>query len=180
MNAPAQIPAKTERPGADADVRRRAGAWARAADYGLGGLAIALMGAAAVALSLYAGRRELVGDLAEDYLARRGVLAEVEVLEVDSSGFIGRVRLGPENDPDFLAERVEVALAAPPPPEGPYALKPQAIRVVNPRLKARWTGERLSFGSLDPLIEEALSRPPTDDASPLVVIQRGELRLGTP
>jgi hypothetical protein len=121
-----------------------------------------------------------VGELAEDYLARRGVEAEVEVIEVDSSGFIGRVRLGPERDPDFTAERVEVALAAPPPPEGAYALKPRAIRVVNPRLKARWTGEKLSFGALDPLIEEALSRPPTDETGPLVVIDGGDLRLATP
>ena len=184
MNAPAQIPALEAQASTAALLPSRMPrwvfTWARVADYGLEALAIGLMGAAAAALTLYAGRRELVGDLAEDYLRRRGVEAEVEVAQVDSSGFIGRVRLGSAGDPDFVAERVEVALAAPPPPEGAYAMRPLAIRVVRPRIKARWTGERLSFGSLDPLIKEALSRPPGKDPSPLVVVEQGSLRLDTP
>ncbi|HEX8570835.1 MAG TPA: YdbH domain-containing protein, partial [Caulobacteraceae bacterium] len=162
-------------------VSRRAWRWASLADYGLEAAAVALMVVAAVGLSLYAGRRALVADLAEDYLERRGVEAEIQVYDVDSRGFVGRVRLGPASDPDFLAERVIVGLAAPPPPEGPYALRPRVIRVLRPQLKANWNGERLSFGSLDPLVREFLSKPPEPDKpSPLVLIEQGSLRLATP
>ena len=160
---------------------RRAITWARAGDWLLEGLALGLAVAVAVGFGSYAGRRALVGELAETYLERRGVASEIEVLAVDARGFVGRVRLGPASDPDFAAERVEVLLAAPPPPEGPYALRPRSIVVRRPQLKARWTGERLSFGALDPLIEEVLSRPPQDDRpGPAVRIEEGALRLSTP
>ncbi|MBW3618308.1 MAG: YdbH domain-containing protein, partial [Proteobacteria bacterium] len=150
-------------------------------DYALEAVSIGLILVAALALGGYAGRRALVGELAEAYLRDRGVEAEIEVVDVDARGFVGRVRLGPSGDPDFAADRVEVLLAAPPPPEGPYALRPQTIRVVGPRIKARWTGDRLSLGSLDPLVDEALSRPRRDDRpSPRVIMENGRLRLLTP
>jgi len=155
--------------------------WARAGDWALEGVSIGLVVAGAVGFASFAGRRAIVGELAEDLLSRRGVEASVEVLDVDSRGFIGRVRLGPAADPDFTAERVEVLLASPPPPEGPYALRPRAILVRAPRVKARWTGERLSFGALDPLVREFLSRPPDPSRpSPRVTIDDGAVRLATP
>ncbi|MDP8917156.1 MAG: hypothetical protein M3M95_08150, partial [Pseudomonadota bacterium] len=155
--------------------------WARAGDWALEGLSVGLMVAAAIGFGSFAGRRAIVGELAEDFLRRRGIESTVEVVEVDARGFVGRVRLGPESDPDFAAERVEVLLASPPPPEGPYALRPRSILVRGPRLKARWTGERLSFGALDPLVEEFLSRPPDPTRpSPRVTIDDGALRLATP
>jgi hypothetical protein len=160
---------------------RRVITWARAGDFLLEGLALGLAVAAAVGFASYTGRRVLVGELAEEYLRRRGVESEIEVLDVDARGFVGRVRLGPAADPDFAAERVEVLLEAPPPPEGPYALRPRSIVIRRPQLKARWTGERLSFGALDPIVEEALARPPEDDRpGPLVRVEDGFLRLATP
>lgn len=163
-----------------ADWRRVIG-WARAGDLALEGLSLSLMVAVAIGFGTYVGRRVIVGEVAEEYLRRRGVEAEIAVIDVDARGFIGRVRLGPAGDPDFAAERVEVLLDAPPPPEGPYALRPRSILIRRPQLKALWTGERLSFGVLDPLIEEALSRPPRDDrAGPRVTVQDGALRLFTP
>jgi hypothetical protein len=126
---------------------RRVIRWARLGDYALEGLSVGLVIVIAVGFGGYAGRRALVGDLAERYLRERGVESEIEVLAVDARGFVGRVRLGPADDPDFAADRVEVLLAAPPPPEGPYALRPRLIRVIGPQVKARWTGERLTLGS---------------------------------
>jgi hypothetical protein len=160
---------------------RRVIRWARLGDYALEVVSLGLVVAFAIGFGSYAGRRLLVGELAEAYLRQRGVEAEVRVLDVDARGFVGRVRLGPSADPDFTAERVEVLLAAPPPPEGPYALRPRTIRIVRPSVKARWTGERLSLGALDPLVEEALSRPPQEDQpGPRVLIEDGALRLLTP
>lgn len=155
--------------------------WSRAADWALEGASVALIVVVAVGFGTFAGRRALVGELAEEYLRSRGVESAVEVYDIDARGFIGRVRLGPAADPDFAAERVEVLLASPPPPEGSYALRPRAILIRRPQLKARWTGERLSFGALDPLVEEFLSRPPDPTKpSPRVTVQDGALRLATP
>lgn len=160
---------------------RKVVTWSRAADWALEGVSVGLVVVVAVGFGSFAGRRALVGELAEEYLRRRGVESVIEVYDVDARGFIGRVRLGPADDPDFTAERVQVLLASPPPPEGPYALRPRSILISQPRLKARWTGERLSFGALDPLVEEALSRPPDPDRpSPRVSVVDGALRLATP
>jgi hypothetical protein len=55
LNAPAHIPAEAEAASATPAASPRVRRWARAADYGLEALAIGLMGAAALTLSLYTG-----------------------------------------------------------------------------------------------------------------------------
>ncbi len=78
-------------------------------------------------------------------------------------------------------QRVEVdyALGLPWSRSG-LGVTPSRIRLVRPVARASWKDGKLSFGSLDPLIEEFTGRPPRPDSrGPLVIVETGRLRLDT-
>ncbi|OYW40926.1 MAG: C4-dicarboxylate ABC transporter [Brevundimonas sp. 12-68-7] len=123
-----------------------------------------------------AAREVLVG-----WLDRRGIPAQVEVERLEIDGFVGRVRIGDSANPDVTVERVEVdyGLTLPWSRTG-MGVTPTRIRLVRPVMRATWRDGRLSFGSLDPLIEEFTGRPPRPDSrGPIVVVETGRLRLDT-
>ncbi|MDP3379663.1 MAG: YdbH domain-containing protein [Brevundimonas sp.] len=131
--------------------------------------------------ALYLNRRLVAREVLVGWLDRQGIAAEVEVERVELNGFVGRIRIGDPEDPDFLAERVEVdyGLTAPWSDAG-FGARPGRIRLVAPSLRATWQDGRFSFGSLDPLIERFTGRPVQPEASsPLILVERGELRLTT-
>ncbi len=143
--------------------------------------AFAMLALAAVGLALFGGRREIARQFAEDWLRERGVEAGFSIESVDSGAFVGRVRLGPERDPVFSAERVEVAYDLTPPWAGaPFKLSTRAVRLVKPRIKVAWNGREFSAGPLDPLIKEFLARPPSDDPGPAVLVEDAHISLATP
>lgn len=126
-------------------------------------------------------RRAAARQLLIGWLDQRGIRAEVEVEKIELNGFVGKVRIGDPADPDVSVERVEVDYAV----GMPWSVRglgvtPNRIRLVRPLVKATWTDGKLSFGSLDPLIEEFTGQPPRPDSrSPLVIIETGRLRLST-
>lgn len=123
-----------------------------------------------------AARQVLVG-----WLDQRGIEAQVEVETLEIDGFVGRVTIGDPNNPDVRIERVEVDYAVGLPWSEPgLGVVPSRIRLLRPVVRATWTEGRLSFGSLDPLIEEFTGRPPQPDSTaPVVIVERGTLRLAT-
>jgi len=131
--------------------------------------------------ALYLNRRLVAREVLVGWLDRQGIAARVEVERVELDGFVGRIEVGDPGDPDFVAERVEVdySLTAPWSRTG-FGARPSRIRLVAPSLRARWAEGRFSFGSLDPLIERFTGRPVQPEAgAPLVLIERGELKLTT-
>lgn len=154
--------------------KRPGGAWPRV----LTGVVVGIM---VLLAALYLNRRMVAREVLVGWLDRQGIAAEVEVERVELNGFIGRIRIGDPEDPDFLAERVEVdySLTAPWSDAG-FGARPSRIRLVAPSLRATWKDGRFSFGSLDPLIERFTGRPVQPEASsPLVLVEQGELRLTT-
>src|SRR5690606_37801113 len=134
-----------------------------------------------LAVVLYLARREAAREVLTGWLERRGVEAEIQIERIDLDGFVGRVRAGPESAPDFTAERVEVdyAVGWPWSPTG-LGVTPSRIRLVRPVLRASWRDGELSFGSLDPVIDEFMARPPRPDArGPHVLVEEGRLHLAT-
>ncbi len=126
-------------------------------------------------------RRVAARELLVGWLHQRGIQAEVEIERLELNGFVGKVRIGDAANPDVTVERVEVdyALALPWSQTG-MGVTPSRIRLVRPVARASWKDGRLSFGSLDPLIEEFTGKPPQPDSrSPLVIVETGRLRLDT-
>jgi hypothetical protein len=148
---------------------------------GLETVSLSMLALIAAGLLVYAGRREISRELAEAWLQQRGIEATVRVDDLDASGFTGSIRLGAPTDPDFSADRIEVAYDLRAPwSGGGFALQTEAVRLVRPRLKARLTPSGLSFGRLQPLIDEALASPGAGPVrGPSVLVENARLDLST-
>ncbi len=142
-----------------------------------GALAVLAAGGAA----LYAFRGPIGVSLAVHYLEGRGVPAAIRIDRLDLEGFVGSARLGPERDPDLTIERIEVEFEPIPIfKSGFVAPRIRGLRLLHPKLKARWDGKALTFGTLQPLVEEALKAPAGGAPAPRVLVEGGALRLATP
>ena len=140
----------------------------------------AVAGLVIAAVLLWAARAPLGAQLAKAYLRSRGVPAEIVVDDLTPSRAAGRAVLGPPGDPDATVARFEATF-------GPAGLDAhgwraptlKAMRLVRPTLKARFDGARLSFGSLQPLVD-AFARSKAAGPAPSVSVEAGRLRLITP
>ncbi len=132
-------------------------------------------------VALYLNRRAVTREVLVGWLESQGVDADVAVERVTLDGIIARVRLGAAGDPDVVVDRVEVDYGITLPwSSGGAGLTPSRIRLVRPVIKARWHDGKLSFGSLDPLIADVMSRPPSDvTPGPRILIEGGQVRLTT-
>ena len=115
-----------------------------------------------VALVAYGARREVGRELAQAWLREHGVESAIQIEQVDASGFSGKLRLGPAADPDLTADRIEVVFGDLTLTR-PFSVSAKSIRLVRPRVKLAFDGERISFGSLDPLVTDLLARPKTGE-----------------
>ena len=114
---------------------------------GTSGLVIVVVGAGV----LYNLRGAIGARLAVDYLARRGVPAEIVIDRIDLGGFVGHGRLGPAADPDLTVDRIEAEFEPIPVlRSGLAAPRLRSLRLIHPRLKASFDGKQLGFGTLQP------------------------------
>jgi hypothetical protein len=141
-------------------------------------VAVVLIAAAAV---IYAERRLIAANFVKQYLAAYGIESEVEFDRLAWGGFLARVRAGSVDAPDFTAEGVDVTLIYPDTSSYVASVTPQvaAVRLVRPLMRIDYDGERFSFGSLQPLIDEILAQE-SDAPGPEIAIEDGRLLLTTP
>jgi hypothetical protein len=132
-----------------------------------------------VLAALYAARRQIAREAVTDYLRSRGVASRSEFQALGPGHLVGRLQIGPPNEPDLTVEQAEISYSL----AGLLAgkgVQVTDIRLVRPALRAQWRGGRFSAGVLDPLIEEYRKRPPTPGApSPRIHIEGASLRLAT-
>ncbi|PHY19406.1 YdbH domain-containing protein [Caulobacter sp. BP25] len=168
---------------AEKQTPRKAWGRGRLVDLGLEAVSLSMLAFIATGLVVWSGRREISRELAEGWLRDQGIEAAVEIDALDATGFSGRVRLGPRDNPVFVADRLEVAydLAAPWTGER-FGVQAQAVRLVRPRIRATLDGQgRLRFGALQPLINEALKSPKKPGVpGPAILIEDARLDLSTP
>jgi hypothetical protein len=130
---------------------------------------------------LYLNRRAATRQVLVGWLERQGVPAEVDIERIELDGLTARIRIGDPRNPDAVVERVEVdyAIGAPWSKAG-LGVTPSRIRLVRPVLRASFRNGELSVGSLDPLVERFMGRPPRPDSrGPLVLVEQGRIRLDT-
>lgn len=130
---------------------------------------------------LYLNRRAATRQVLVGWLEQQGIEAELNVEQVELDSLVARLRVGDPDDPDIVVERVEVdfSIGAPWSAQG-VGVTPSRIRLLRPVVRARLDDGKLSFGSLDPLIERFTARPPRPDVrGPLVLVERGVVRLET-
>lgn len=145
------------------------------------GLAIGLVVLSLLVAVVWLNRRAAAREVLVGWLDQRGIQADVEIERLELDGFVGSVRIGDGANPDVTIQQVEVdyALGLPWSSTG-LGVTPSRIRLVRPVARATWKDGVLSFGSLDPLIEEFTGRPPRPDSrGPVVIVETGRLRLDT-
>jgi hypothetical protein len=132
-----------------------------------------------LAVAAWLGRRPLAREAVTLWLERRGVAADVRIDRLELDGMVGAVVLGDPDDTQVTAPRVEVDWTVGAPwRAGGLGPTPTRVRLVDAEVKARWTGRRLSFGTLDPLIDEFARRPArTDQVGPLILLENATVRL---
>jgi len=160
--------------------RKRQGGLRLARAIGIG-LAIGLIVLSLLAAVIWLNRRAAAREVLVGWLDQRGIQADVEIERLELNGFVGSVRIGDQTNPDVTIQRVEVdyALGLPWSSTG-LGVTPSRIRLVRPVARATWKDGELSFGSLDPLIEEFIGKPPRPDSrGPVVIVETGRLRLDT-
>jgi hypothetical protein len=134
----------------------------------------------ALSLVLYAARREVARQALVGWLEERGVEAQVDFERLDPDGLVASIRAGDPDNPDLIVERVEMDYRLGMPWSGGFSIQPSRIRLIRPEVRATLADGRISFGALDPVIEDFTSRPPAPDSeSPLILVEDGRLRLAT-
>src|SRR5258706_4318925 len=133
-----------------------------------------------VSAAVYFERARVAALFVQRYLAASGIQSDVEFSRLGWGGFVARVRAGPTAAPDFTAEGMEVTLVYPSTGVvGSVTPQVASVRLIRPYLRVTYDGEKLSFGSLQRLIDEALAMD-TNGPKPAVGIENGNLSLATP
>lgn len=131
--------------------------------------------------ALWLNRRAAARQVLVGWLEREGVQADVQIERIELDSLVARIRIGDPANPDVTVERVEVdyALGAPWSRQG-LGVTPNRVRLVRPVVRAALRDGKLSFGSLDPLVEKFTGRPPRPDSrSPIVIVERARVRIDT-
>ena len=142
--------------------------------------AVAVAALLVVSAALYIGRMRVATFLVQRYLNAYGIESEIAFDRLDWNGFLLRVRTGPSAAPDFAADGINVTLVYP--NTGWLGhLIPQisTVQLIHPRLRVTYDGNRLSFGSLQSLVDETLAGN-ASAAKPAITIENGNLLVATP
>ncbi|WP_420479678.1 intermembrane phospholipid transport protein YdbH family protein [Brevundimonas sp. FT23028] len=134
-----------------------------------------------IAAMAWLNRRAVTRQVLVGWLERQGVPADVDIQRVELDGVVARVRIGDPRNPDVTVERVEVDYVVGAPwSRGGLGVAPSRIRLVRPVARVSLANGKVSFGSLDPLIEQFTGRPPGPDSrAPLVLVEDARVRLLT-
>lgn len=137
----------------------------------LAGAATALV---LVVTGLWLARKPTTKTVVSQYLSDRNIASSYRIEQMGFNHIVLRdVVLGPADNPDFRAARVDLRLGWTPYP------KPISLRLVHPVLRARLDKDGLSLGSLDTLISPKTQEPITLPDLALD-IDHGRLALSTP
>lgn len=141
----------------------------------VGGVLLILMA------TLYLNRRAATRQVLIGWLEQQGIEADMQVERLELDGLVARVRIGDADNPDVTVERVEVDYAIGAPwSKGGLGVTPTRIRLIRPVVRASVRDGKLTFGSLDPLVDRFAGRPPRPDSrGPLVLVEGGRVRLDT-
>lgn len=143
--------------------------------------AVVLLVVLVLLIGAYLARRLVARELLVGWLETRGVRADVEFQRLEPDRVVARVAIGDPAAPEVTVERVEARFAI----RGFWNHRANGVdvldvRVMHPVVRATWKNGKLSFGSLDPVIDEFLKRPPEPDAAqPLIRIEQARARMDT-
>ncbi|ESQ90223.1 hypothetical protein ABAC460_10770 [Asticcacaulis sp. AC460] len=143
---------------------------------------LTLWGAAALGIVTYAARKEIATVAIENWLKGQGV--EGAHLKITSLGFgqaSGQLYVGEAKEPEFSIGKFDVDYKLQPFSGGGQPLaRVSRIHLSRPLVQFSFKDGKLNFGSLDKLIQSALTAPPSDAPPPeSIVIDDATVRVVT-
>ncbi len=137
-------------------------------------MAIAGVVVLVVLTGLYLGRRVIAREALTAWLRSHGVASETQVRAFGPGGFTGRLRVGDPKAPDFEGDaQVTYGLRG-------LTFEVRSVTLTRPLVRASLRGGKLSFGALDPIIDDLLKRPPRPGAAkPDIAVNKGVLLLAS-
>ncbi|EGF93218.1 outer membrane autotransporter barrel [Asticcacaulis biprosthecium C19] len=143
---------------------------------------LTLWGAAALGIVTYAARKEIATVAIENWLKGQGV--EGAHLKISSLGFgqaSGQFYVGDAKEPEFSIGRFDVDYTLQPFAGGGMPLaRVSRIQLSRPVVQFSFKDGKLNFGSLDKLIQSALTAPPSAAPPPeSIVIDNATVRVVT-
>ncbi|HVZ68987.1 MAG TPA: YdbH domain-containing protein [Rhizomicrobium sp.] len=142
---------------------KRSGGWRRAAGIG------AILAVAFCAL-VYVTRTFVFARLAEIYLLARGVPSSISIGRLDWGGLDASVRLGARRTPDLAIGNLHAEFS------GDWIPRLVSLTLQRPTLRVAFDGEKLSFGTLQRLVDSFLA-PATPQISAKVEGQSPGMRI---
>jgi hypothetical protein len=140
--------------------------------YAATGVGIVLL---LVGVALYSSRRVVAREALIGWLRAHGVASQVRIDGLGSRDLGGGVRIGDPKTPDLVADDIGVTYGL----RG-LGIEARSVTLRRPTLRARLHEGRLSFGTLDPLIDALRRRPPRPNTpQPHFRIDGGVLLLAT-
>lgn len=148
---------------------------------------IALAGTAAVGTLLVLARKEIAANITEGWLKGQGVPAEVRFTRLGLGRASGHIVLGDTKNPDVSVETFDATYSLHPFAGGgmPF-LRLKTVHAVHPLVAVVVKDGKLHFGSIDKLVQAALSAPATgapppesivlDDATVLIQTDYGAIK----
>ena len=143
---------------------------------------LTLWGAAAIGVVTYAARKEIAAEAIQTWLKGQGV--ETAHLKLETFGFgsaSGQLYIGDSQTPEFSIGHFDVDYSLQPFAGGGLPLaRVKSLHLVRPLVQFSLKNGKLGFGSLDKLVQSALTAPPSNTPPPdSLVIEDASLRVTT-
>jgi len=140
---------------------------------------ITLCGVTALGIVTVAARKEIAESVAESWLKGQGVQAQVTLDKLSLSHASGSVLIGNVKKPEMSIGRFDVDYALTPfSGNGLPLARIKTLHVVKPVVAISIKNGKLKFGSLDRIVQDALSAKPSNAPPPEeIVVEDADIRL---
>ncbi len=141
---------------------------------------VALWGTAAVGIVAVAARKEIAAEMTQAWLKGQGVTAKVKYDKLSLSDVSGTILVGDAANPDVSVEHFDadysLNLFA---GHGQPLARLKNLHAVHPLVAVALKNGKLSFGSLNKLIQDSLNAPPSGEPAHSIVLDDATLLLQT-
>lgn len=152
----------------------------RSRSAGWNWLGLGLAGVAVVGVSVVLARKDIAEMAAESWLKGQGVAAHITIDKLSLKHAEGRVVIGDPKKPDMSLEHFSVDYQLNLMGGGLPLARIDKLKLTHPVAAFSIKGGKFYFGSLDKLVQSALSAPPSNAAPPAeILIENADLQLDT-
>lgn len=141
---------------------------------------LTLFGAAAAGIVVVAARKEIAAEIGQAWLKGQGVEAKLKFDTLSLGHTSGHLLIGSAGHPELSIDRFDAEYVIHLWGGGQPLTRIRTLHIVHPVGQVSLKGGKLNFGSLDRLVQNALSAKPSDSAPPdSIVVDDADVRLLT-